>query len=171
MGGAFVAAAVLFQALLLGLPAIFLSVALLISYGLWLAGAWRVRRGLGLACWVGILVFFAHAAEEFTTGFQRSLPALFERLAWTDGQYLLFNGVWALLFITAALAVRPGRPLPVLVILFLAIGGGVGNGLAHLLLAVERGAYFPGLWTAPLCLAVGIWLLRLLYASPPAGAV
>ena len=103
------------------------------------------------------------------TGLQQALPALFQRAPWSDGQYLAFNGVWALVFCIAALAVRPTRPLPVLIVLFFAVAGGVGNGVLHLLLVLRQAAYFPGAWTAPLCFVVGVWLLRLLY-SPGQGS-
>jgi hypothetical protein len=118
---------------------------------------------LRLAAGLGVLVFLAHVVEEYLTGFQAGLPALFGRDAWSTAQYLVFNGVWALVFGAAALTVRPGRSLPVLVILFLAVAGGVGNGVVHLLLVLQRGSYFPGAWTAPFCLAVGLWQLRVLY--------
>ena len=52
-------------------------------------------------------------------------------------------------------------------VLFFAVAGGLLNGVGHLLLALQRGAYFPGAWTAPLALCVGIWLLWLLYARQP----
>ena len=162
-------AAMVFQALWLGLPAVFLSVALLLSYGLWITTAWRVIPRLRFACILGIFIFLGHAAEEFLTGLQTALPAMFGRAAWSDTRYVVFNGAWALIFFAAALTIRAGRPLPVFIILFFAVAGGVGNGILHLLLVLWRGAYFPGAWTVPLCLAVGIWLLRLLYASEPIG--
>lgn len=34
----------------------------------------------------------------------------------------------------------------------------IGNGLAHLGLAIAAGGYFPGLATAPLLLGLGFWL-------------
>src|SRR6266576_267638 len=48
--------------------------------------------------------------------------------------------------------------LAYLVVLFLALAGGVGNGAGHLLLSVTQRGYFPGAATAPLCLLVGITL-------------
>ena len=48
-GAAFVVAAVLFQSLLLGLPAALLSVALAIAYLVWTTGSWSVQDpGLSL---------------------------------------------------------------------------------------------------------------------------
>jgi len=166
LGAAFVAAAVLFQALWLGLPAIFLSLLLLVSYGLWLSASWRVTPRLRWVFALAILVFVAHVAEEYLGGIPRELPALFGRAPWSDAQYLVFNGVWFLVFVAAAVALRPGRSLPVLVVLFFAIAGGVGNGVLHTLLTLGRGEYVAGSWTAVLCLGVGVWLLGLLYGRP-----
>lgn len=164
LGAGIVAAGILFQALWLGLPAMFLSVALAVSYGLWTGSAWHVTPRLKVAFGPGVLLFAAHVAEEFGTGLHVALPELFGRTRWTDEQYLVFNGTWLAAFGTAAVTVKVGRALPVLVILFFAVAGGIGNGVLHLLLVLQGGAYFPGAWTAPFCLIVGIWLLRLLHA-------
>ena len=164
LGFAVVLAGILFQALWLGLPAIFVSVGLVIAYGLWVGSRWDFAPRLKVAFVMGVVVFLGHVTEEFLTGFHRLLPALFGRAPWSDHRYLVFNGVWALVFGVAAFTVARARPLPVLIILFLAVAGGVGNGVAHLLLVLQRGAYFPGAWTAPLCFLMGVWLLVLLYA-------
>jgi hypothetical protein len=37
------------------------------------------------------------------------------------------------------------------------------------LLVVTQGGYFPGAWTAPLCLVVGALLLRQLFTIPATG--
>lgn len=166
LGAALVLAGVLFQALWLGLPAIFLSVALLIAFALWVGSRWRFVPRLRVAFSLAIAAFVGHATEEYLAGFHHDLPALFGSVPWTDRQFLVFNAIWGVVFVACALAVGPGRTLPVLFILFFAIAGGVGNGVLHLLLVAQRGAYFPGAGTAPLLLAVGIWLLWLLYASP-----
>ncbi len=163
VAASFVLAMVLFQAFWLGLPAIFLSFILILSCGLWLSTGWQVRPGLQKVFGLAILVFLAHVTEEYLAGLQEELPALFDRAAWSGFRYLVFNGVWAVTFITAAATLRSNSRLPVLIVLFFAIAGGVGNGALHLLLVVWRGGYFPGAWTAPLCFGMGVWLLRLLY--------
>lgn len=170
LGAGFTVAAILFQAFWLGLPAVFLSVALVVSYGLWISTAWQVIPKLRIAFILGVLVFLGHAVEELLTGFRLALPTLFGRAPWSESQLVVFNGAWALVFGAAALTLRPGRPLSAFIVVFFAVAAGVGNGVLHLLLVLQRGAYFPGAWTAPFCLAVGIWLLRLLYASEPAGS-
>ncbi len=165
LGGALVVGAIAVQVVWLGLPAIALSVGLVVSYALWVGTAWRAGRGLRLALGVGILVFVAHFVEEFLAGFRTELPALVGRPPWSAPQFVGFNGAWAVVFVLAFLTLRPDRALPILPVLFLAVVGGLGNGIAHLLLGLQRGGYFPGLITAPLCLGVGLWLLRLLYGG------
>lgn len=166
LGACLVAAGVLFQALWLGLPAIFLSLLLLVSYGLWLSTSWRVTPRLRWVFVLAVLVFVAHVTEEYLAGFQQELPALFGREAWTDARYLGFNSAWLLVFVAAAVTLRPGRSLPALVLVFFAVAGGMGNGALHLLATLGRGEYFAGSGTAVLCLGVGVWLLCLLYGRP-----
>ena len=165
LGALFVGGGVLFQALWLGLPAVLLSVMLVLCFGLWNAGGWRVRPSLRGTFGLGVVVFLAHVAEEYAMDLHTSGPALVDRPAWSGFRFLAFNGTWAVVFCMAAAAARPGRSLPVLVVLFFAVAGGVGNGVVHLLLAVQAGRYFPGAWTAPLCFVVGVALLRSLYAG------
>jgi hypothetical protein len=176
LGALIVVAGVLFQALWLGRAAALLSAALVVAYAVWVRGAWSVASGSLLSTYaVGLVVFLIHAYEELRTGFQRRLPALVGA-EWTDSQFLVFNTAWFAAFVFAGWALRRRHPLSVLIVLFFAIGGGVGNGMAHLLLVVNRRGYFPGAWTAPLCLIVGVTLLRQLVtvtrppcAAPPGG--
>ena len=78
---------------------------------------------------------------------------------WSQRQFVVFNAVWLALFLAATLGVaQRWRPAYVLT-LFRAIGGGIGNGLGHIALAIQAGGYFPGLYTAPFALVVGIALL------------
>lgn len=164
LGVSLVLAGIVFQVLWLGLPAILVSAGLLISYALWVGSPWRYRPRLKGAFRVAVLVFLGHVVEEFLTGLHHAVPALFGRAPWSEERFLLFNGMWLLVFVVAAFTAAPTRALPVLIILFVAVAAGVANGLAHLLLVLQSGGYFPGAWTAPLCLLMGVWLLRLLYA-------
>lgn len=78
---------------------------------------------------------------------------------WSSRQFLLFNVVWLAIILVATLgAARQWRPAYV-VTLFLAIGGGIGNGLGHVALAIRAGGYFSGLYTAPFALLAGTALL------------
>jgi len=167
--GGFIVLAILFQAVWLGLPGFFLSLMLPISFLAWIGTGWRVTPRLQVAFLLGLAVMVAHVAEEYATDFQVAVPALFGREPWSVDQWLTFNAVFGLVFWAAAVSLRPGRALPVFVVLFFALAAGVGNGIVHLSIALSRGAYFPGAWTAPLCLAVGVWLLWLLYAPRAEG--
>jgi hypothetical protein len=168
VGAVFVVAAILFQATLLGRPATLLSVALAVAFVLWIGGAWSSRDPqLGITYAIGLAIFLAHATEEYLTGFHRRLPAFVGSAPWSDAQFLTFNVVWFTIFVTAW-ATHRCHTLSALVILFFALGGGVGNGLAHVILTLAEGAYFPGTWTAPLCAIVGGLLLWRLFRHHPA---
>jgi hypothetical protein len=163
LGGLIVVAGVLFQGVWLGRAATLLSVALVIAYVVWIWGTWNLAgRSLQATYAVALVTFLVHACEEFFTGFQRRLPALVGD-HWTDTQLVVFNAGWFAMFVLAAWGLHRRHSLAVLIVLFVALGGGVGNGIAHLLLVVTQGGYFPGAWTAPLCLIVGAALLRQLF--------
>ena len=165
-----VAAAIAAQSWAMGPAVVVLDAALLASYALWAtrpepAPPRRVLPALALA----IVVQLAHLAEEFQAGFQRAFPALFG-YAWGDTRFLAFNAAWLVVFVASAVAVARGRRLGYLGATFLAVGGGIGNGLGHLALAAQARGYFPGAYTAPLALGAGTLLLvRLRERRPPNG--
>lgn len=164
---AVVAAAIIAQSWFMGRAVVPLDVALAVSYALWVARpvpALPARVLPALA--VALLVQLAHLAEEYRAGFHRAYPALFG-YAWEDWRFLAFNAAWLLAFAASAGAVARGRRLGYLGAYFLAVGGGVGNGVAHLALAARAGGYFPGAYTAPLSLAAGLLLLARLLGRPP----
>jgi hypothetical protein len=71
-----------------------------------------------------------------------------------------FNLIWFGVFAVSAAGIRSGNSLSYLFLIFFALAGGVGNGIAHLAFSVWRRRYFPGAVTAPLMLAVGLILLH-----------
>lgn len=155
----------------LGRPAAMLSVLLVICGLLWQYGGWVTTPRTAVAAALAIAVFAVHATEETLTGFAAALPALVGDPPWSTARFVTFNATWGAVFVAAALALRPGRRLPLLPLLFLAVAGGIGNGLAHLLAAVIRGGYVPGAWTALPCLLAGAWLLATMRpAREPLGA-
>ncbi len=158
-GIGFVVAGIAWQGWWLGRAASLLSVALVASYLVWLQGSWAVTPRLRLAACIAILVFALHALEESLTGLPRALPALFGRPSWDIDRFVTFNAAWGMVFVVATITAKPGRRLPLLALLFLAVAGGIGNGIAHLLMVAVRGNYFPGAWTALPSLLAGLWLL------------
>src|SRR5262249_51452601 len=148
-------------------PAIWgLNAGLIAAYALWVRRLDRPTRPdavLAVIYLAAIGIQLAHFTEEYRSGFQRELPGLFG-YQWSDAQFLTFNLLWLAAFALSALGVWRGRKLAYLVLWFFALVGGIGNGIAHVGLALARGGYFPGLFTAPLMLAAGIVLVRRLVA-------
>ncbi|MGA2811346.1 MAG: HXXEE domain-containing protein [Candidatus Acidiferrum sp.] len=164
LGALFVLLAVTAESHWMGRATILLSVALVLAYVLWIAAAWNNDPVAVLpVCLVAIAVQCLHFWEEFLTGFAGRFPPLLGDDAWSGGQFVAFNMAWLALFVLAALGVYRRVALAYLVILFLALGGGVGNGIGHLLLSATQGRYFPGAFTAPACLLAGIALLLRLF--------
>ena len=136
-----------------------LAVALVLAYVVWLAQSVLEPRRVLSAYLLALAAQGLHFIEEYRAGFYREFPPLVGAAPWSRSTFLLFNLAWLFVFVLAAQGVaRRWRPAAV-VVLFLALGGGVLNGLGHFALAARAGAYFPGLYTAPLSLAAGSYLL------------
>jgi uncharacterized protein with HXXEE motif len=116
---------------------------------------------------IAVVVQCAHLVEEYRNGFFRVFPRLFGGDPWSAEQFLEFNVLWLIAFLAAGIAIaRNWRPAYVIA-LFLAIGGGIANGIGHFLPSSLVRRYYPGLYTAPFALFAGAFLaLRLLQ---PAG--
>jgi protein-S-isoprenylcysteine O-methyltransferase Ste14 len=100
-----------------------------------------------------------HAAEEYATGFYVAFPSSLGLAPWPAGFFLTFNLVWLAIWIAAAIGLRAGHHVAHAPVWFLAIAA-VANGVAHPLLAIRAGGYFPGLVTSPLLAVGGILLWR-----------
>jgi hypothetical protein len=100
----------------------------------------------------------AHFIEEYHTGFYREFPPIFGAAPWSGKAFLVFNLLWLFVFGLAAIGLMRGLRPAFAIALFLALGGGVLNGLAHVAFAAMAGGYFPGLYTAPLVLCAGSYL-------------
>jgi len=145
-----------------------LAVALVLAYVVWLAQPVLEPRRVLSAYLLALAAQGLHFIEEYRAGFYREYPPLVGAAPWSRSTFLLFNLAWLFVFVLAAQGLaRRWRPAAV-VALFLALGGGVLNGLGHFALAARASAYFPGLYTAPLSLAAGSYLLlRILRRSGP----
>ena len=116
---------------------------------------------------LAIAVQCLHFMEEYLTGFQHRFPRLFGA-DWSDAHFVTFNMLWLAAFVLAGLGVYRRVQLAYLIVLFLALIGGVGNGASHLVLSATSRGYFPGLITAPFCLLVGVLLINRLFAGTQA---
>ena len=159
------------QTFWMGPAIIFLSGGLVLSYGVWIAARWNNDAAAVLPIYLlAIAVQCLHFTEEYVTGFQHQFPELFG-IHWSDARFVTFNMLWLAAFVLAGLGVYRRVPLAYLVVLFLALIGGVGNGVSHLILSAMNRGYFPGLITAPFCILMGVLVLaRLFGRSLPVAA-
>lgn len=100
-----------------------------------------------------------HFAEELATGFERALPGAFGLPPMSREGFVAFNVAWLLVWLASAWALtRRWRPA-LFPLWFLALGC-LLNGLAHPLLALRAGSYFPGLGTSLVVAVFGGLLLN-----------
>ena len=134
----------------------------------------KTRGGLrtdGLAvrktAWVAaaaIAVQCAHFVEEWMTGFNCRFPELLGLAPWSIELWATFNLVWIAIWVLAVFGVLRGLRVALFPIWFLTVAS-VANCVAHPLLALAAGGYFPGLWTSPITGVSGVALLRSLANS------
>jgi len=164
-GAVFVLIVIAAQTRWMGPAIVLLSGGLVVAYVVWVAARWHNDAAAVLPIYLlAVAVQCLHFTEEYLTGFQRQFPKLFGD-NWSDARFVTFNMLWLATFVLAGLGVYRRVQLAYLVVLFLALVGGVGNGASHLVLSVAYGRYFPGLITAPCCLLAGIALLARLFAK------
>ena len=108
-----------------------------------------------------------HFAEEAATGFHERLGALLGLPGMPLPLFVVFNLIWLGIWVASVPGVGSARAPAFFAAWFLAIAGML-NGIAHPLLAVAEGGYFPGLMSSPFIGVVCIWLLlRLCRATRP----
>ena len=155
-------AVILLQFNIMGRAIIGLNIMLIITFFVWITRDDHrnpaPQKVLGIYL-VGISVQCLHLCEEYLTNFQIHLPQLFG-YKWSDSMFLSFNLVWLCIFILAAFGALHKIRIAYLIIWFYAIAGGIGNGIFHSALSLNRGGYFPGLITSFAHLIVGILLIR-----------
>jgi hypothetical protein len=122
----------------------------------------RLRSTVRLAI-VAILFQSAHFAEELATGFHQRFPPVLGLAPWPPGFFLCFNLVWLAVWAASAWGLAARRRAALFPLWFLAVAG-VANGVAHPLLSIRAGGYFPGLVTSPLVGIAGVLLFRQLLA-------
>jgi hypothetical protein len=121
----------------------------------------RLRAAVRLAI-VAVLVQGAHFAEELATGFHERFPELFGLTPWPVGFFVSFNLFWLGIWGLSIWGLAARRWFAFFPLWFLAIAS-VANGLAHPLLSLRDGGYFPGLVSSPFVGIAGILLLRCLF--------
>lgn len=108
-----------------------------------------------------------HFSEEALTGFPDRLGALLGLPAMPMSFFLAFNMAWLAIWVASVPGLRSARIGAFFAAWFLAIAGMI-NAIAHPLLAVAAGGYFPGLISSPFIGVAAAWLwLRLRAATLP----
>jgi hypothetical protein len=105
-----------------------------------------------------VAVLCAHLFEEFTATFYSALPNVVGAPPWSGPRFLTFNFAWLIIFIVGGFPMAQGERFGYLVAVFLALGGGIGNGIGHLALSAQREGYFPGAYTGAVALIAGLAL-------------
>ncbi len=129
-----------------------------------------VRRRFLLILAAAIVGQCVHFAEELATGFHLRFPVLLGLSPWTLTFFVWFNLGWIVVWVLAAFGLRIGLVVALVPVWFLALAL-LLNGVAHPLMALREGAYFPGLYSSPLVGLLGILLLgglrKLTHAEEP----
>jgi len=124
-------------------------------------------RILGFA----VVAQFIHFIEETATGFHEQFPAVFGLQSIPISVFIIFNLLWLLIWSASIAGVQAAYKPAFFAAWFLAIAGMV-NGLAHPLLAITQGGYFPGLVSSPIVAIACILLwIRLRAATQIVGKV
>jgi hypothetical protein len=168
IGAAFVAMAIFISYKVMGPASIILNLGLIVSYLIWATAIWLNDPPPIFSLYLlGIAIQGLHFYEEYLTGFQKKFPAFFG-YEWSDRRFVVFNLVWLSLFVLSAFGLLLKSRLAYLPAFFFALVGEIGNGIAHLALSVAQRRYFPGLFTAPVVLVVGLVLLSRLMKTTEA---
>ena len=114
---------------------------------------------------LAVVVQSVHFAEEAATGFHERFPALLGLPGMPLAFFVVFNLTWLGIWVASAPGLRSARKAAFFAAWFLAIAGMV-NAIAHPLLAIAEGGYFPGLISSPFIGGASAWLwLRLRRAT------
>ena len=108
---------------------------------------------------VATVIQSAHFTAEWVTGFHVRFPALLGLDPMPLSFFIPFNLAWIAIWIVSIPFLRLGRPPAFFAAWFLAIAG-VLNGIAHPMMAIASGGYFPGLITSPGIGLAGVILWR-----------
>ena len=115
------------------------------------------RRDAARSLTLAVGVQSVHFAEEAATGFHLQLPALLGLSDFPFSIFLIFILAWIVIWMASIAGLLSGRAGAFFAAWFLAIAG-LFNGIAHPLLAVASGRYFPGLVTSPFIGVAGAFL-------------
>jgi len=108
---------------------------------------------------IGIACQCIHCIEEFVTGIHLLFPPLFGLAPVSAEAFVGFNVFWIGIWALAAFGVLRGAQIAYFPVWFFALAMCL-NAIAHPLLSLWVGDYFPGLITSPIVGIMGIVILR-----------
>ena len=111
-----------------------------------------------------ILAQGLHFIEELRSNFHVLFPEAFSLQPFSEGVFVSFNVAWLVIWVLSLFAVRAGIVIAVCPLWFLGLAM-VLNLVAHPILALRAGGYFPGLFSAPLVGLFGALLIRELFRA------
>jgi len=125
-----------------------------------------VTERMAASTFVGVATAIqgTHFAEEWATGFHVQFPALIGLDPMPLSFFVTFNLVWLAIWIVSIPFLRVGRKAAFFAAWFLAIAGML-NGIAHPMMAISSGGYFPGLITSPIIGIAGVLLWQRLQTA------
>jgi len=106
----------------------------------------------------------AHFAEEWATDFHIRFPALFGLEPMPLWVFVVFNLAWIAIWVASIKTLRSAQKFAFFAAWFLAVAGMV-NGVAHPLMALASGGYFPGLLSSPFIGLISLHLWRRLTSA------
>ena len=89
-----------------------------------------------------------HFIEELVTGFHEKFGPLFGFPPMSMSVFVTFNLTWIGIWIVSISGLRSGWTIALFAAWFLAIAGMI-NGIAHPVMSIVFGGYFPGLVSSP----------------------
>lgn len=126
------------------------------------------RRRLSAAAFFAIVAQTFHFIEELSGGFGSKLPEALGLPPMNESFFVSFNLAWIFVWVVSVWGLRSGHSVALAPLWFLGLAE-VLNSIAHPLLAIRTGGYFPGLYTVPLVGIAGILLVRELYNATSSG--
>ena len=127
-------------------------------------GAAKERNSASTVLGIATAIQSAHFAEEWVTGFHVLFPALLGLDPMPLSFFVPFNFAWIAIWIVSIPFLRLGRRPAFFAAWFMAIAG-VLNGIAHPMMAIVSGGYFPGLITSPIIGLAGVILWQRLRSA------
>lgn len=91
---------------------------------------------------------FLHFTEEYLTGFNEKLPALLGETPYPMEYWITFNMIAYFVFTLGGIILYKQIKELLIIPIFFILTGVILNSIAHLLLSIYVGGYFPGLITA-----------------------